>query len=62
MSMTDEQIKVDLFNQVKELQSQVQELEVWKTSAMVVLNDWEKVWVAAEDRLVLWAQTSQKNY
>lgn len=60
--MTDEQIKVDLFNQVKELQSQVQELEVWKTSAMVVLSDWEKVWVAAEDRLVLWAQTSQKNY
>ena len=47
MSMTQDQINVDLFDQVKKLQHEVRELEAWKESAMMVLGEWEKVWEAA---------------
>ena len=46
MSMTQDQINVDLFDQVKKLQHEVRELEAWKLSAMLVLGEWEKVWEA----------------
>ena len=44
--MTQEQINVDLFDQVKKLQHEVRELEAWKESAMMVLGEWEIVWEA----------------
>lgn len=47
MSMNQDQINVDLFDQVKKLQHEVRELEAWKESAMMVLGEWEKVWEAA---------------
>jgi hypothetical protein len=47
MKMTQDQIKSYLLGQVKKLQHEIQELKAWKESAVLVLDEWEKVWKAA---------------
>lgn len=47
MSMSQDEINVGLFDEVKKLQQEIRELEAWKESAMQVIGEWEKVWEAA---------------
>lgn len=44
MSMSQEQINVDLFDSVKLLQNEVSQLESWKDSASFLLGKWNDVW------------------